>query len=69
MNVWKISRYSLETHYLTVKRILRYLVHTSTSGLWYPKDVKFDIVGYLDADWVGDKVIVRHREQGEKIFK
>ena len=25
-------------------------------GLWYPKDAKFDLIGYTDADWAGDKV-------------
>lgn len=54
----KISRYPLENHYLAVKRIHRYLVHTSSLGLLYPKHVKFDIVGYSDADWIRDKVII-----------
>ena len=44
-----------ESHHLVVKRILRYLAHTPTLGLWYPKGLEFDLVGFLDAD-AGDKV-------------
>ena len=39
-----------------VKHILRYLVHTPKLGLWYPKDAMFDLTGYTDAVWAGDKV-------------
>ena len=45
-----------ESHHKAVKHILRYLVHTPKLGLWYPKDAKFDLIGYTDADWAGDKV-------------
>jgi hypothetical protein len=45
-----------ECHFVVVKRILRYLVHTPTLGLWYPKGSTFDLVGYSDSDWTGDKV-------------
>ena len=45
-----------ESHHTAVKHILRYLVHTPKLGLWYPKDAKFDLIGYSDADWAGDKV-------------
>jgi hypothetical protein len=45
-----------ECHLVAVKRILRYLVHTPTLGLWYPKGSTFDLVGYSDSDWAGDKV-------------
>ena len=46
----------MESHHKAVKHILRYLVHTPKLGLWYPKDAKFDLIGYMDADWAGDKV-------------
>jgi len=36
-----------ESHLTAVKRILRYLAHTSNLGLWYPKDATFDLVGYF----------------------
>ena len=45
-----------ESHHLVVKRILRYLAYTPTLGLWYPKGSEFDIVGFSDADYAGDKV-------------
>ena len=45
-----------ESHHKAVKHILRYLVHTSKLGLWYPKDAKSDLIGYTDADWAGGKV-------------
>ncbi|XP_066311667.1 uncharacterized mitochondrial protein AtMg00810-like, partial [Miscanthus floridulus] len=45
-----------ECHLVAVKRILRYLVHTSNIGLWYPKGSKFDLLGYLDSDYAGCKV-------------
>src|ERR1041384_619307 len=45
-----------ESHYMAMKRILRYLVHTPNLGLWYPKGSSFKLVGYSDSDWAGDKV-------------
>jgi hypothetical protein len=38
------------------KRILRYLKHTQDVGLWYPKCASFELVGYSDSDYAGDKV-------------
>jgi hypothetical protein len=40
---------------MTVKWILRYLIHTPTLGLWYPKGSTFELVGYSYSDWAGDK--------------
>jgi hypothetical protein len=45
-----------ESHLVAVKRIFRYLVNTPNFGLWYPKGASFDLVGYSDLDWAGDKV-------------
>jgi hypothetical protein len=45
-----------ESHHVAVKRILRYLAHTPSLGLWYPKGTQFDLVGYSDSDWAGDRV-------------
>jgi hypothetical protein len=45
-----------ECHFVAVKWILRYLIHTPTLGLWYPKGSTFDLVAYLDSDLAGDKV-------------
>ena len=38
-----------------MKRILRYLAYTLTLVLWYPKGSEFDLVGFSDADYAGDK--------------
>jgi hypothetical protein len=45
-----------EVHLRTMKRILRYLVHTPKFGLWYPKGSTFDLIGYSDADCAGCKI-------------
>nr|ABF96984.1 retrotransposon protein, putative, Ty1-copia subclass [Oryza sativa Japonica Group] len=45
-----------ECHLVAVKRILRYLKHSSTISLWYPKGAKFKLVGYSDSDYAGYKV-------------
>nr|ABF97883.1 retrotransposon protein, putative, unclassified [Oryza sativa Japonica Group] len=45
-----------ECHLVAVKRIPRYLKHSSTIGLWYPKCAKFKLVGYFDSDYAGCKV-------------
>jgi hypothetical protein len=45
-----------ESHLVAVKRVFRYLVHTPNFGLWYPKGASFDLVGFSDSDWAGDKV-------------
>jgi hypothetical protein len=45
-----------ESHLKATKRILRYLKHTQDIGLWYPKGARFELVGYSDLDYAGDKV-------------
>jgi hypothetical protein len=45
-----------ESHYVVVKRIFRYLAHTPNFGLWYPKGASFELMGYSDSDWAGDRV-------------
>src|SRR3954463_12602942 len=45
-----------ESHHIAIKRILRYLAHTPSLGLWYPKGTHFDLIGYSDSDWAGDRV-------------
>ena len=44
-----------ETHLIAVKRILRYLKHTLSIGLWYPKGAIFELIGYSDSDYAGCK--------------
>jgi hypothetical protein len=43
-------------HLRMVKRIVRYLVLTLNLGLWYSKGSRFELIGYLDVDYVGCKV-------------
>ena len=45
-----------ESHHKAMKHILRYLAHTPTLGLWYPKGSAFDLIGYYDSDYAGDCV-------------
>ena len=45
-----------ESHHKAVKYILRYLAHTPTLGLWYPKGSNLHLVGYSDSDYAGDRV-------------
>ena len=45
-----------EAHLVAVKRILRYLKHTPSIGLWYPKRTRFELVAYSDSDYAGYKV-------------
>lgn len=43
----------LDTHYLAVKHILRYLKGTMSHGLLYKKG-SLDMIAFTDADWAGD---------------
>jgi hypothetical protein len=45
-----------ECHLRTIKRILRYLVHTPNFRLWYPKGSNFDLLGYSDGNYAECKV-------------
>ena len=45
-----------ESHLMAVKRILRYLHGTSSLGLWYPKSEFFELTGFCDADYAGDRI-------------
>jgi hypothetical protein len=59
LSVGMCARYQAapkESHLIAVKRIFRYLIHSPTFGLWYPKGSSFELVGYSDSDWAGDKV-------------
>nr|GFA44102.1 uncharacterized mitochondrial protein AtMg00810-like [Tanacetum cinerariifolium] len=41
------------SHLHAVKRIFRYLKGKPQLGLWYPKDLPFSLVAYLDSDYAG----------------
>ena len=42
---------------------MRYLVGTTNLGLWYEKGTFYDVIGYCDTDFPGDK-IERERTSG-----
>nr|KYP44624.1 hypothetical protein KK1_033835 [Cajanus cajan] len=45
-----------ESHLSAMKRIKRYLLGTINLGLWYPKNMSFNLVGYSDSNFVGCKI-------------
>jgi hypothetical protein len=45
-----------KAHLRAIKRILRYLKHTPSIGLWYPKGATSDLIGYSDSDYAGYKI-------------
>jgi hypothetical protein len=45
-----------EAHLVSVKRILGYLKHTPSIGLWYSKGASFQLIGYSDSDYAGCKI-------------
>jgi hypothetical protein len=45
-----------KAHLSVVKIILRYLKHTPSIGLWYPKGATFELIGYSDSDYDGCKI-------------
>jgi hypothetical protein len=50
---------SMECHLVAVKQILRYLVSMPCIGIWYPKGSTFDLIGYSDSDYAGERLIGR----------
>nr|GEX99372.1 copia protein [Tanacetum cinerariifolium] len=42
-----------EKHLTVVKRIFRYLKNTIHMGLWYPKDIGFELTAFLDSNHAG----------------
>jgi len=45
-----------ESHLTVVKRIFRYLKGTTNLGLLYNKSLDYKLVGFCDADYVGDRI-------------
>ncbi|GJW62077.1 uncharacterized mitochondrial protein-like protein [Tanacetum coccineum] len=41
------------SHLHAVKKIFKYLKDQPKLGIWYPKDSSFDLVAYIDSDYVG----------------
>ena len=42
-----------DSHLIAVKCIFRYLKGTPSFGIWYPKGTSFDLVSYINSDFVG----------------
>ena len=45
-----------ESHLSVVKQILRHLKRTIDISLWYPKSDNFELIGFLNVDYVGCRV-------------
>ena len=43
-----------ESHMIALKRIIKYVKTTANFDVWYSKDTNNVLVGYSDADWVGN---------------
>ncbi|WVZ93612.1 hypothetical protein U9M48_039578 [Paspalum notatum var. saurae] len=53
-----------ESHLSAVKLILRYLKHTPSIGLWYPKGASFELLGYSDSKFAGCQVERKSTSEG-----
>ncbi|XP_015579093.1 uncharacterized mitochondrial protein AtMg00240-like [Ricinus communis] len=42
-----------QAHFGAGKRVLKYLKETLNFGLWYEKNAKMKLVGFMDSDWAG----------------
>lgn len=61
-NVCLCARFWLdprETHLPGVKRIFQYLKETNNLGFLYKKSLDHKLVGFCDADYVGDKIEIK----------
>ena len=47
-----------------MKRILRYLKHTPSIDLWYPKGASFELLGYSDSDFAGCRIERKSTSRG-----
>lgn len=58
-----------ESHPLPFKRIFWYLKHTPNLGLWYPRDSKFNVVGYIDFDYACCSLDINSTSDGCQILE
>ncbi|XP_075098957.1 secreted RxLR effector protein 161-like [Nicotiana tabacum] len=49
-----------KSHLTAVKRIIRYLIGTTSYGLWYPLSNNFKLEGFSDDDLAGDKEDIKN---------
>nr|GEZ83697.1 uncharacterized mitochondrial protein AtMg00810-like [Tanacetum cinerariifolium] len=54
---------------MIVKRIFRYLKGKPYLGLWYPKDLPFDLVAYSDSDYAGASLDKKSTTGGCKFLR
>ena len=45
-----------ESHAIIIKRVFCYFKHTPNLGIWYPKDISYDLVACTYADYAGSRV-------------
>ncbi|GJR64566.1 retrovirus-related pol polyprotein from transposon TNT 1-94 [Tanacetum coccineum] len=57
----------IEKHLTAVKRVFRYLKGTINMGLWYLKDIGFDLTAFADADHVGCQDTRREQVENEVV--
>nr|GEW21720.1 hypothetical protein [Tanacetum cinerariifolium] len=55
------------SHFNAVKRIFRYLKGKPYLGLWYPKDLPFDLVAYSDSDMPKQTVVATSSTEAEYV--
>ncbi|KAB5555988.1 hypothetical protein DKX38_006897 [Salix brachista] len=56
-SIHKVSKYMhkpMDTHWMAIKRILRYLKHSISTGLYITSCVDFTLQAYSDSDWAAD---------------
>ncbi|GJX33705.1 hypothetical protein Tco_0245262 [Tanacetum coccineum] len=51
-------------HLYAMKRIFRYLKGQPKLGLWYPKDLPFDLESYTDSDYAGASLDMKSTTRG-----
>ncbi|GJV31944.1 hypothetical protein Tco_1392344 [Tanacetum coccineum] len=52
------------SHLHAVKRIFRYLKGQPKLGLWYPKDLQFDLEAYTNSDYAGASLDRKYTTRG-----
>ncbi|GJY14978.1 uncharacterized mitochondrial protein-like protein [Tanacetum coccineum] len=57
------------SHLHAVKRIFRYLKGQHKLGLWYPKDLPFDLEAYTDSDYAGASLDKKSTTGDETVIK
>ena len=52
----RFQSYPRESHLTAVKRIFRYLKGTTSLGVLYRKSLDYQLVGFYDANYAGDRI-------------